>query len=201
LSADDNQRPSAWQREHLLLTSCARERPWEIEGAVIALLTPPLNSAGNAAHAFTRPCVLHGPSSGDEHVSPHPVRSSHRLMVSEADVEKLVAAARILPPNTSAYLEDDFVMNLLETVLDYMLQTEVVVKALERFRENRWNDVRTLDDLERLMARFSADQAGNTALAQHLATTSGPAPSSSASSPATSAASESSTKSGSSSGR
>jgi hypothetical protein len=74
----------------------------------------------------------------------------------------------VLPPNTSAYLEEDFVMNLLETVLDYMLQTEVVVKVLERFRENRWNAVRTLDDLEQLMARFPEDQAGNTALAQHL---------------------------------
>jgi hypothetical protein len=74
----------------------------------------------------------------------------------------------VLPPNTSTYLEEDFVMNLLETVLDYMLQTEVVVKALERFRATRWNEVRTLDDLEQLMARFPEDQVGNTALAQHL---------------------------------
>jgi hypothetical protein len=89
-------------------------------------------------------------------------------MISDEEVEKLAAAARVLPPNTSVYLEQDFVMNLLETVLDYMLQTEVVVKALERFRENRWNEVRTLDDLERLLARFPEDQAGNTALAQYL---------------------------------
>jgi len=52
LSVDDNRRLSAWQREHLLLTSSARERPWEIEAEVIAQLAPPLNSAGNAAHAF-----------------------------------------------------------------------------------------------------------------------------------------------------
>jgi hypothetical protein len=31
-----------------------------------------------------------------------------------------------------------------------MLQTEIVVRALKRFRENRWNEVRTLDDLELL---------------------------------------------------
>jgi hypothetical protein len=89
-------------------------------------------------------------------------------MISEDDIEKLASAARLLPPNESVYLEEDFVMNLLETVLDYMLQTEVVVKALKRFRENRWNEVRTLDDLEQLMARFPEDQAGNTALAQYL---------------------------------
>jgi hypothetical protein len=52
LSASENGRLSAWQREHLLLTSCARERPWETESEVIARLTPPLNSASNAAHAF-----------------------------------------------------------------------------------------------------------------------------------------------------
>jgi hypothetical protein len=89
-------------------------------------------------------------------------------MISEAEVEKLASAARLLPPNTSTYVEEDFVMNLLETVLDYMLQTEVVVKALQRFRESRWTEARTLDDLERLLARFPENQAGNTALAQHL---------------------------------
>ena len=52
LSADDNRRLSAWQGEHLLLTSCAQELPWEIESEVIAKLAPPLNSAGNALHPF-----------------------------------------------------------------------------------------------------------------------------------------------------
>jgi hypothetical protein len=52
LSAHDNARLSAWQREHLLLTSFARKRPWEIESEVIAQLAPPLNSAGNAVHDF-----------------------------------------------------------------------------------------------------------------------------------------------------
>lgn len=89
-------------------------------------------------------------------------------MISEEDIEQLAAAARELAPSASVYLEQDYVMNLLETVLDYMLQTEVVVKALEHFRQNRWNEARSLDDLERLMAQFPEDQAGNTALAHHL---------------------------------
>jgi hypothetical protein len=79
-------------------------------------------------------------------------------MINEDDVEKLASAAGVLAPSTSVYLEEDFVMNLLETVLDYMLQTEVVVRALEHVRENRWNEVRKLDDLEQLMARFPEDQ-------------------------------------------
>jgi hypothetical protein len=52
LNAHDNARLSAWQREHLFVMWCARERPREIENEVIAHLAPPLNSAANAVHAF-----------------------------------------------------------------------------------------------------------------------------------------------------
>jgi hypothetical protein len=89
-------------------------------------------------------------------------------VISDEDIEKLASAASTLAPSTSSYLEEDFVMNLLETVLDYMLKTEVVVKALERFRENRRDEVRSLDDLDQLTAQFPEDEVGNTALAQHL---------------------------------
>jgi hypothetical protein len=42
-------------------------------------------------------------------------------VISEEDIDKLASAARELEPSASVYLEQDFVMNLLETVLDYML--------------------------------------------------------------------------------
>jgi hypothetical protein len=89
-------------------------------------------------------------------------------MIDERDVDRLAAAARVLAASEGAYIEEDFIMNLLETVLDYMLQTEVVIKALKRFRDNRWQEIRTLKDLERVMARYPEDQAGNIALARYL---------------------------------
>lgn len=52
LDRDDNQRLRQWQFDHLSLTWCERERPWEVEDAVIALMQPPLNSAANQAHPF-----------------------------------------------------------------------------------------------------------------------------------------------------
>lgn len=52
LEPSDNDRLSLRQEENLKLTWCARERPWEIEDAVIGELAPPLNSAGNATHPF-----------------------------------------------------------------------------------------------------------------------------------------------------
>jgi hypothetical protein len=89
-------------------------------------------------------------------------------VIREPDIEKVMLAARRLPPAGAAYVEDDFVMNLLETVLDYMLDTKVVIKALEHFRANCWDEVRTIDDLEVLIARFPENREGNVALARHL---------------------------------
>ena len=89
-------------------------------------------------------------------------------MITDSDVEQVVAAGRNLPPAVGSYVETDFVMNLLETVLDYMLQTPVVVKALQHFRDNRWKEARNLDQLESLLAGYPENEEGNTALALHL---------------------------------
>ena len=89
-------------------------------------------------------------------------------MIDDLDVERVVDAGRALAPAGPVYGEEDFVMNLLETVLDHMLQTPVVVKALEYFRANRWDEVRTLDELDAVLSRYPDDQPGNTALALHL---------------------------------
>jgi hypothetical protein len=89
-------------------------------------------------------------------------------MVDDDDVERLAVAARELPPAEGASSEDDFVVNLFETVLDYMLQTAVVVKALEYYKAHHWGEIRSLDDLEVVLGRYGTDQEGNTALALHL---------------------------------
>jgi hypothetical protein len=52
LDPNDNTRLRQWQVDHTSLTWCERPRPWEIEDAVIALMQPPLNSAGNRNHPF-----------------------------------------------------------------------------------------------------------------------------------------------------
>ena len=89
-------------------------------------------------------------------------------MISVHDVDRLKVVANEVPPAKESYLEDDFVMNLLETVLDYQMNTKAVVKALQHFRDERWHEIRTLDDLLAVLARFPDDQPGNTALAQYL---------------------------------
>ncbi|MCH8129890.1 MAG: hypothetical protein IIC70_08335 [Acidobacteria bacterium] len=49
-------------------------------------------------------------------------------MIGSNDVAQVVAAARHLPPAKESYLEIDFIMNLLETVLDYQMHTTAVVR-------------------------------------------------------------------------
>jgi hypothetical protein len=44
-------------------------------------------------------------------------------MINEDDVEKLASAAGVLAPSTNVYLEEGFVMNLLETVLEIDQET------------------------------------------------------------------------------
>jgi len=88
--------------------------------------------------------------------------------MNERDLDRVIEAASLLPPAEEDYLESDFVMNLMETVLDYQMQTKAVVRALEWYKASRWAEIRTLDDLEGVMSRFPADKEGNTALAQYL---------------------------------
>jgi hypothetical protein len=89
-------------------------------------------------------------------------------VIDEVDVERVADAAQTLAPAAASNLEEDFVTNLLETVLDYQMQTTAVVKALAFFRSNCWDDVRTLDELEQLLSRYPDEREGNTALAGHL---------------------------------
>ena len=50
LEPADEQRLTAWMREHLSLTWAVHPAPWEVEAGVIEQLTPPLNQADNRAH-------------------------------------------------------------------------------------------------------------------------------------------------------
>lgn len=90
------------------------------------------------------------------------------MSISTVDVDAVTLAAQALPPAKGNYLEPDFVMNVLATVIDYQTQTRTVERALEHFRRERWDEIRTFDDLEHCCKRFPDDKDGNTAFAQYL---------------------------------
>jgi hypothetical protein len=89
-------------------------------------------------------------------------------MLTENEVAKLVARCRTLPLTANEFVATDFVVALLETVMDYQNATTTVQRAGTYFEARAWNEVRTLDDLEHVLARFPADKEGNDALAQYL---------------------------------
>jgi hypothetical protein len=89
-------------------------------------------------------------------------------MVTAHDVDLVAAAARSLPRAVGVYVEPDFVTDLLVTVIDFQMNTTAVVRALNYFKNERWSEIRTMTDLESVVARFEDDQPGNTELAVYL---------------------------------
>jgi hypothetical protein len=89
-------------------------------------------------------------------------------MLDEKELGALVSRCRAVPLTENKYVATDFVVALLETVMDYQNASTTVQRAGTHFADNRWDEIRTLDDLERVLARFPADRGGNDELALYL---------------------------------
>ena len=66
------------------------------------------------------------------------------------------------------YLEDDFLVNPVATVVDFQLRTTAVEKALAHFKRSIRLGLQQPDDLRGLCNRWLATREGNTELALHL---------------------------------
>jgi hypothetical protein len=89
-------------------------------------------------------------------------------MLDERELKKLEARCRTVPITENEYVATDFVEALLETVMDYQNSTTTVQRAGKYFEAHVWDEIRTLDDLERVLTRFPTDKDGDDALAQYL---------------------------------
>jgi hypothetical protein len=72
------------------------------------------------------------------------------MTISPAEIDAVTLAAQALPPAKGNYLEPDFVINMLATVIDYQAHTTTVERALDHFKRERWDEIRTFDDLRTL---------------------------------------------------
>jgi hypothetical protein len=82
---------------------------------------------------------------------------------------KLVQACRELPPAVNTYDDyPDYVTNLILTVMDLQLKNVIVSNAIVFYRKERWDEVRTLDDLEAVLARYPDTKEGNRAACKYL---------------------------------
>ncbi len=73
-----------------------------------------------------------------------------------------------IPPAKGMHLVHDYIENLLLTVLDFQMHNTAVENAIAHYRDNRFNEIRTLDDLKRLLSQYADDKEGNIAVAQYL---------------------------------
>jgi hypothetical protein len=80
--------------------------------------------------------------------------------VTAEEMNRLIAECRKLPVAAGAYASenfepyDDFITNVLLTVLDLQMHNVAVNKSILHYRTHRWADVRTLEDLERVLREF-----------------------------------------------
>lgn len=72
------------------------------------------------------------------------------------------------PGAVGTYLDEDYVICLLSTVVDYQLRTVVVEGVLKHVRIRRRSGVTIHECLDRLFARFADDHVGITALAEYV---------------------------------
>ena len=57
-------------------------------------------------------------------------------MVSPTEYRAILAACRQLPPPRDNYHANDFVSNLIQTVLDYQLRSDIVTRAYDHFEQH-----------------------------------------------------------------
>ena len=89
-------------------------------------------------------------------------------MINHQEYELVLRKCRALQPADGMYLIHDYMTNLFLTVLDFMLQGRIIEKAIAYYKDNRWNEVRTLDDIKHLLSKYEDSKEGNTAIAQYL---------------------------------
>jgi hypothetical protein len=88
--------------------------------------------------------------------------------VTDDEIGLLAEACRSLPERPWKHEERDYVTNVLVTVLDLQMNTVTVERSIQHYRDHRWGELRTLDQLAGLLRRFPDDKEGNRQLARYL---------------------------------
>jgi hypothetical protein len=90
------------------------------------------------------------------------------VSLDEDELAKLEAACRTVPIVARDEVATDFVVALLETVMDYQNSPTAVERAGAHFADHRSAEIRTLEELEHTPATFPPDKDGDDRLAMHL---------------------------------
>lgn len=89
-------------------------------------------------------------------------------MITAQEYNLILQKCKEVPPAQGMYLIDDYIENLMLTVLDFQMHNVAVYKAIKHYRDNRFNEIRTMNDLKHLLSKYADDKENNTAVAQYL---------------------------------
>ena len=89
-------------------------------------------------------------------------------MITVAEIDGVTEACRVLPEPAGTTWRNDFLINLVATVVDFQTHTTVVERAINHFRDQVGPGLGGVEDLVALMETWPATREGNTALALHL---------------------------------
>jgi hypothetical protein len=88
--------------------------------------------------------------------------------VTDAEIGRLAEESESLPVMPREHDENDYITNVLVTVLDLQMNTVTVERSIQHFRDHWWGEVRTLAQLAAVLRRFRDDKDGNLQLARYL---------------------------------
>lgn len=88
--------------------------------------------------------------------------------VSDSELALLIEACRAVPRVGGEYQQDDYITNVLLTVLDLQMHNVAVTNSITHYWDRRWDEIRTLEELAAVLDRFPEDREGNREAAQFL---------------------------------
>ncbi len=110
----------------------------------------------------------HGPEAGRRPARRPRASGPGPSALTDDEISRLTEACRSLPVSSWDHEEPDYITNLMVAVLDLQMNTVTVERAIQYYRDHRWGEIRTLDQLEHLLRRYPDDKEGNLQLARYL---------------------------------
>lgn len=94
--------------------------------------------------------------------------SKSEAMITPHEYNLVLRECKDLLPAKGMYLVNDYIENLMLTVLDFQMHNVAVEKAIAHYRDNRRKEIKSLNDLKHLLTKHADDEQGNMAVAQYL---------------------------------
>ncbi len=89
-------------------------------------------------------------------------------MITQEEFNLILQRCRNLSPAKGMYLENDYMTNLFLTVLDFQLKSEIVKKAIGYYKDKRFDEIRTFNNLKNILSKYKNNKEENTFVSQYL---------------------------------